>query len=504
MIRRLTAAIATMVAAALLGALPAPAATPKSPPPPKQFAAAGIDAHLGYMWQTTCTPSAKPGTTALLKLLIKTYGGSSSGISRGCSVGGTSEHKEGRALDWRRDVKYASHRRSVDRALKWLTANNGEVAYRLGVMYIIWNQRIWSIYYPELGWRKMASRGSYTANHKNHVHISLSWDGAMKQTSWWTGVPITSPLNSKCGVKGARACLPTIARNAKLSWPFQKTEVPASFMPYPWTIPNIGGSPQVDRTLTAVPGTWVPEGAELSYQWTADSRTIPGATQETFVVTPAQLGRAIRVKVSATTPDGRTVTKTSPAMTDALKARFTTAPKPKIVGKVATDQVVTVEPGKWAAEPSSLTFTWKRNGKTIKGFSSVSATSYRPKSSDVGAKLSVTVTARRAGYETKSVASASVKVTKAVFATAPPPVVSGDPIVGGVLRVDAGEWSPRPRSLGYQWYADGKAISKATRSTFTLTRSQLGKKVYVRVRATRPGYTTAQVRSKPVLVVPAG
>ena len=85
--------------------------------------------------------------------------GGSSGISRACSVGATSEHKEGRALDWHMDMKSSSQRGRVDKALKWMTANNGEVAYRLGVMYIIWNQHIWSLYYPELGWRKMASRG---------------------------------------------------------------------------------------------------------------------------------------------------------------------------------------------------------------------------------------------------------------------------------------------------------------------------------------------------------
>ena len=177
--RRLAATIATIALGGLLLSGPAPAASAKNPPPPKALTSVTIDAHLGYMKQTTCSPKAKPGTTALLKTLIAAWGGSSSGISRQCSVGATSEHKEGRALDWHMDMKSASQRARVKRATDWLTANNGEVAYRLGVMYVIWNQHIWSLYYPELGWRKMASRGSYTANHKNHVHISLSWDGAM-------------------------------------------------------------------------------------------------------------------------------------------------------------------------------------------------------------------------------------------------------------------------------------------------------------------------------------
>ncbi|MGC3995125.1 MAG: hypothetical protein QM779_13590 [Propionicimonas sp.] len=495
--RRLAATIAAITAVSLLWATPAPADA-KNPPPPKSLATNTIDAHLGYMPQSTCSPAAKPGTTALLKALIATWGGGSSGISRACSVGTTSEHKEGRALDWHMDVKSASQRKRVAQALDWLTANNGEVAYRLGVMYIIWNQHIWSLYYPELGWRKMADRGSYTANHKNHVHISLSWDGAMKQTSWWTGVPITTPLNSKCGVNGARACLPTIARTS-LAWPYQTTVVPESFLPAPWKVPGIGGDPQVDRTLTAVPGTWVPDGAQLAYQWTADGKDIAGATASTFVVTPDQLGKGIRVRVTA---DG-TTTRTSDVMTDVLKARFGTTPKPVIGGTAATGQTVVVDPGTWTATPDSLTITWQRNGKAIKGASGVGATSYTLTASDTGKKLSVTVTARRSGYVTVSRTSATVKVAKGTFTTAPVPTVSGDAVAGGVLTADPGTWDPTPTKFSYQWYVAGKAIKKATKATFTVASSQAGKEIVVRVKATRSGFTTTYVRSEPVAIAPA-
>lgn len=41
------------------------------------------------------------------------------------------------------------------------------------VKYVIWNQKIWAPYRADEGWRKMEDRGSATANHKDHVHISL-------------------------------------------------------------------------------------------------------------------------------------------------------------------------------------------------------------------------------------------------------------------------------------------------------------------------------------------
>jgi hypothetical protein len=51
----------------------------------------------------------------------------------------------------------------------WAQAN----ASRLGIMYIIYRQRIWDIRMASPGWVTMADRGSITANHYDHVHISV-------------------------------------------------------------------------------------------------------------------------------------------------------------------------------------------------------------------------------------------------------------------------------------------------------------------------------------------
>jgi hypothetical protein len=51
-------------------------------------------------------------------------------------------------------------------------------------MYIIWNKRIWSSYRQAEGWRPYTGYDPHTS----HMHISFSWAGAMKRTSWWTGV----------------------------------------------------------------------------------------------------------------------------------------------------------------------------------------------------------------------------------------------------------------------------------------------------------------------------
>ena len=46
-------------------------------------------------------------------------------------------------------------------------------ASRFGVSEVIWEQRIWSVQRSSEGWRPMEDRGSSTANHYDHVHVSV-------------------------------------------------------------------------------------------------------------------------------------------------------------------------------------------------------------------------------------------------------------------------------------------------------------------------------------------
>jgi hypothetical protein len=188
---------AAALAAAVLPALvaPAQAVAPVTP----TFTAA-IEAPADYDGQTICSPSPKPGTAKLARLLVATYGSASIGISRPCSDGGTSEHKEGRALDWMLSYKVPAQRAKVQAFLAWLLApdqfgNKAAMARRLGVMYMGWNNQMWRSY-GTMGWGDLKGcttnpamkASSYdTTCHRNHLHISLSWDGAAALTSFWTG-----------------------------------------------------------------------------------------------------------------------------------------------------------------------------------------------------------------------------------------------------------------------------------------------------------------------------
>jgi len=141
-----------------------------------------------YLPQTSCDPVVKPGTLALRSMLLAAYGGRDLGITRACDIGGRSEHKEGRAWDWGLDASKPAEKALATQFLDWLLAPGpngmgGFQARRLGVMYVIYDSRIWSSYRASDGWR------TYTGgeSHGDHLHISMAWNGATKRTSWWTG-----------------------------------------------------------------------------------------------------------------------------------------------------------------------------------------------------------------------------------------------------------------------------------------------------------------------------
>lgn len=182
-----------------LGAGPAEAKVPRAA---FRYTAA-IEPLAGYVGQSTCSPTAKPGTTAFANLLLRTYRNSRSlGISRSCGVGGRSEHKEGRAFDWGVSVHSATDRASVRALMRWLLqrdayGNRYAMARRLGIQYMIWNRRIWGAYAAGSGWRR------YTGSnpHTDHVHFSLSWSGARRKTSFWNPRSFPSGSGSAPGAR---------------------------------------------------------------------------------------------------------------------------------------------------------------------------------------------------------------------------------------------------------------------------------------------------------------
>ena len=76
---------------------------------------------------------------------------------------GDGEHGQGRAIDIMTSGETG-----------WAVANFLRANYSaLGIEYIIYAQNIWSVERAGEGWRGMSDRGSVTANHYDHVHVTV-------------------------------------------------------------------------------------------------------------------------------------------------------------------------------------------------------------------------------------------------------------------------------------------------------------------------------------------
>lgn len=150
---------------------------------------ASIDDFAPYEPQRRCDPSPKPGVVAFRAMVLRAYPSTSDyGIGRSCGVSGTSEHKEGRAWDWGVSDKSATKKFLKSLLARKRGKKNAE-ARRYGIMYIIYDKRIWRSYGDKRGWDDYPCSG-VTLCHKDHVHFSFSWEGALKRTSAWDGTPV--------------------------------------------------------------------------------------------------------------------------------------------------------------------------------------------------------------------------------------------------------------------------------------------------------------------------
>jgi len=165
-----------------------------------QLVESEIEDYANYQPQTKCAPKAKPGTRTLGRWIVNHQGGGFGPISRACSSGGTSEHKEGRAFDWRLDATKKADRQRAAAFLALVKAtdkdgNTDARARRMGIMYIIWNDHIYRSYddreFAERDYLSSSCRRkrscSKTLRHRDHMHISLSRPGGRGTTSWYDG-----------------------------------------------------------------------------------------------------------------------------------------------------------------------------------------------------------------------------------------------------------------------------------------------------------------------------
>jgi hypothetical protein len=154
-----------------------------------------LEPYAGYQPQTTCRRNPKPGVLMLADWLVA-RGGGYGAIFRACAGSSTSEHKESRAFDWVLDATDPTDQALAAALLDELlapddTGQPNALARRMGVMYVIWDDTMYASY-DEFVAKRYLSSGcrnrrtcSPTLRHRDHLHISLTRQGAKGLTSWY-------------------------------------------------------------------------------------------------------------------------------------------------------------------------------------------------------------------------------------------------------------------------------------------------------------------------------
>ena len=267
--------------------------------------------------------------------------------------------------------------------------------------------------------------------------------------------------------------------------------------------PTISGTAQVDETLTAETSSIADEdgleGVSYRYQWTRSNGStytdIAGETDSAYTLVFADQGKTLKVKVSFTDAADNDETLTSEPTEEVTAAPNRAATgDPAISGTPQVDQTLTASTSAIADQDGldgvSYNYQWMADDVNIDG---ATGSTYVLANGDAGKtiKVSVSFTDDRDNAETLT-SEATVSV-----ATAPNRPATGAPTITGTPQVDhtltagisgisdiADEDGLANVSYSYQWISGGSEIDGATGSSYTLTSSELGKTVKVRVTFT--------------------
>ena len=194
------------------------------------------------------------------------------------------------------------------------------------------------------------------------------------------------------------------------------------------SLPSIGGSAKDGSVLTASHGSWSGNPTSYDYAWqrcdTAGGgcTAIGGATSKQYTATTADVGRRLRVVVTATNSSGSGMATSRP--TGIVQATGQ-APKntsaPTISGTPKEGSVLTVNRGRWnGTQPITFSYQWQRcdaTGGNCADIAGATATTYTATSTDVAGVLRVNVTATNSRGSTVATSEESGIVAPATGGT---------------------------------------------------------------------------------------
>jgi hypothetical protein len=274
----------------------------------------------------------------------------------------------------------------------------------------------------------------------------------------------------------------------------------AAAVPGNTALPTISGTAKDGQTLTATTGTWSGSPTSYARAWQrcdtagANCVAISGATATTYLLTSTDVGKTIRVKVTATNATGSSNATSAATATVTAAAPVNTA-VPSTTGMAKDGQTLTSTTGTWTGTtPLTYARQWRRcdsAGANCADISGATATTYVLVAADVSKTIRVVLTASNTAGNAAATSAATATVTAAAPANTALPAITGTAKEGQQLSASTGTWAGSATiTYAYQWQtcnASGAActaISGATLSSYRLTSTDVGKTVKAVVTAT--------------------
>jgi hypothetical protein len=193
------------------------------------------------------------------------------------------------------------------------------------------------------------------------------------------------------------------------------------------TKPSITGEPKEGQTLTARNGTWQNAPTSFRYRWQrcdpdgTGCVNLVGETQRMYPVDANDVGKAVRVLVTASNVDGSATATSDPTARIASTAGPRNTARPTVSGTVRVGEELNADPGTWTGAPDRFGFQWQRcesDGNGCADVTGATGRTYGVRAADARKRLRVMVTATNSA----GTGTATSDLTSAVASTTPPPV----------------------------------------------------------------------------------
>jgi hypothetical protein len=246
--------------------------------------------------------------------------------------------------------------------------------------------------------------------------------------------------------------------------------------------PRQGDELSVSFEISDADGPTQVDSSRLSYQWMAGSSYIPGATGETFTPGQAQVGSAIRVRVSFLDDRGGAESLSSGLSSAVLNIDDQPVGSLRVLGTARQGDVLTADHS-LLVDPdgpkSNIVITWLEDGQPIAGLGNISTLTLTQAQVDKRIAFSMRYSD---GTNVQTVVSDE---TAAVLDQ--PDTPTGSVLITGSLTENASLTATAQivdldgvGDINWEWLSNGRIISGESAPTLELTQSLVGTRISAR------------------------